>query len=107
MTISPDAHSMIDRIQRDFQLGGHKAAAIAMVLENADIFLVSELDPTLVRRIFLTPFPTAQEALDAALAKCGEDASVIVMPYGGSTLPFVTKENFLHHLEDKSNPLEE
>ena len=97
MTTSPDTHSIIDRIQRDFQLGGHKAAAIAMVLENADIFLVSELDPALVRRIFLTPFQTAQEALDAALAKYGEDASVIVMPYGGSTLPFVTNEKSLHH----------
>ena len=40
MTKSPDAHSMIDRIQVDLQLGGHKAAAIAMVLEDAEIYLV-------------------------------------------------------------------
>ena len=87
MTTSPSAHSMIDRIGRDFQLGGHKAAAIAMVLENADIYLVSEMDPDFVRKIFLKPFPSAQAAFDAAVEKLGRDATVIAMPYGGSTLP--------------------
>ncbi len=86
---APDAHSMIDRVKRDFQLGGHKAAAIAMVLENADIVLVSEMPEETVRAAFLTPARSAQEALDAALQKYGEDATVIVMPHGGSTLPTV------------------
>lgn len=91
MTHSPSAHSMIERIERDFQLGGHKAAAIAMVLEDADIYLVSELDPAFVEGIFLTPFATAQDAIDAALKKCGSDADVIVMPFGGSTLPLLKR----------------
>ncbi len=86
---APDAHSMIDRVKRDFELGGHKAAAIAMVLENADIVLVSEMPEATVRAAFLTPAKSAQEALDAALQKYGEDATVIVMPHGGSTLPTV------------------
>lgn len=78
---------MIDHIRRDFVLGGHKAAAIAMVLEKAEIYLVSDLDPAFVRSIFLTPFASLQEAGDAAMARCGNEASVILMPYGGSTLP--------------------
>ena len=81
--------SMIDRIQEDFQLGGHKAAAIAMVLEEAEIYLVSELPEDVVKKIFLTPMKTAQEALDKAFEKLGEDATVLAMPYGGSTLPYV------------------
>lgn len=89
MTESPSPQFMIERIKRDFQLGGHKAAAIAMVLADADIYLVSELPPDFVRRIFLTPFPAAQAALDAAFEKLGKDATVISMPYGGSTLPQV------------------
>lgn len=89
MTESPSPAFMVDRIRRDFQLGGHKAAAIAMVLADADIYLVSELAPEFVRRIFLTPFQTAQAALDAAFEKLGRGATVISMPYGGSTLPKV------------------
>ena len=81
--------ALIDRIAVDFQLGGHKAAAIAMVLEKAEIDLVSDLDPAFVERIFLRPYPDVQAAVDAAFQKLGRDASVIVMPYGGSTLPLV------------------
>ena len=55
---------MVERIGRDFQLGGHKAAAIGMVLENAAIDLVSEMEPDFVRSIFLNPQPSAQKALD-------------------------------------------
>jgi len=75
------------RIKREFELGGHKAAAIAMVLERADIYLVSDLEPNFVRSIFMKPFSTVQEALDAAFEKCSTEAEVLVMPYGGSTLP--------------------
>ncbi len=91
MTKSPTASSMIERIQTDFQLGGHKAAAIAMVLENADIYLVSDLEDEFVRGIFLEPKPSAQKALDDAFEKLGKDATVLAMPYGGSTLPCVTE----------------
>ena len=87
---APTAHSMIERIATDFQLGGHKAAAIAMVLERAQIDLVSEMDDDFVRSIFLNPQHSAQEAFDQAMEKYGSDASVIAMPFGGATLPVVS-----------------
>ena len=89
MTKSATPQAMVQRIQKDFQLGGHKAAAIALVLENADIFLVSHMEPEFVKSIFMQPYKTVQDALDAALHKSGSDAKVLVMPYGGSTLPVV------------------
>jgi nickel-dependent lactate racemase len=91
MTSAPSAHSLIERIGREFRLGGHKAAAIAMVLERAEVDLVSELDDDFVRSIFLVPQPSAQVALDRAFEKLGKDATVLAMPYGGSTLPTVIK----------------
>ena len=87
MTKSETPEAMIERIGRDFQLGGHKAAAIAMVLQNADIYLVSDMEPEFVRSIFLKPYASVQSAFDDAFEKLGPDASVLVMPYGGSTLP--------------------
>lgn len=75
------------RIKEEFKLGGHKAAAIAMVLEKSDIYLVSDLEHGFVEKIFMRPFDDVQAALDAALAAQGKEAKVIVMPYGGSTLP--------------------
>jgi nickel-dependent lactate racemase len=87
MTGHAKSSDMIEHIRRDFVLGGHKAAAIAMVLKKARIFLVSDLEPDFVRAIFLAPFSDAQGAVDAAFAELGSDSGVILMPYGGSTLP--------------------
>lgn len=87
LTSAPTAHSMVERIGKEFELGGHKAAAIGMVLENAAIDFVSEMDPEFVKSIFLTPRSSAQEAFDIAYAKYGENATVIAMPFGGATLP--------------------
>ena len=84
---APTAHSMVERIGKEFELGGHKAAAIGMVLENADIDLVSEMDPEFVKSIFLNPQPSAQAAFSQAMEKYGPDATVIAMPFGGATLP--------------------
>ena len=87
MTKSPSPEYMIERIGRDFQLGGHKAAAVAMTLQKAEVDLISDLDPEFVRSMFLTPMPDAQTALDRAMEKLGPEATVLAMPFGGSTLP--------------------
>ncbi|GAP41400.1 nickel-dependent lactate racemase family protein [Flexilinea flocculi] len=80
---------MIDHIQREFVLGGHKAAAIAMVLERADIILITDLEPSIVERVHLHAASDAQKALDNLLIKYGSNASVLAMPFGGATLPVV------------------
>ena len=86
---APTAHSLVERIGKEFKLGGHKAAAIGMVLENARIDFVSEMDAELVKSIFLVPQPDAQTAFDEAMARYGQKATVIAMPFGGATLPIV------------------
>ncbi len=80
---------IVEGIGKHFELGGHKAAAIAMVMKNADVYLVSDLEDDFVRSIFFKPFADLSDAYKAAQEKLGEKASVIVMPYGGSTLPYL------------------
>ena len=81
--------ALVDRIHRQFVLGGHKAAAIAMTELKAGIDLVSSLDDSLVEQLFMTPRRSIAEAFEAAIKDYGEDASVIAMPFGGATLPFL------------------
>jgi len=61
-----------------------------MVLEDAEIMLVSDMPDDFVRQIFMEPFPDVQAALDEALRRQGQSARVLVMPYAGSTLPVVS-----------------
>lgn len=84
---------MVEEIQRNFILGGHKAAAIGLILENTDIYLVSDMVPSFVENIFMKPFSDPQQALDAALRRKGKDALVHIMPSGGSILPKCTLHN--------------
>ena len=86
---SPD--DLVNKIRRHFVLGGHKAAAIGMVLQRAEIYLVSDMAPEQVERSFMRPYTSAQQAFDDALAKFGGKAEVITMPYGGSVLPRLVK----------------
>lgn len=87
MTEAEKPEDLIERIAKEFKLGGHKAAAIALVMQRAKIFLVSDLPDDFVRNIFMEPFSEVQEAYDAAIAEQGKNATTLVMPFGGSTLP--------------------
>lgn len=87
LTSAENSHSMVEKIGKEFELGGHKAAAIGMVLDRARIDLVSEMDDGFVRSIFLVPQPSAQQAFNEAMERYGSNATVIAMPFGGSTLP--------------------
>ena len=84
---------LIERVERKFELGGHKAAAIAMVLERARVFLVSEMDEDFVNKIFLEPYNDVQNAYNNAIKIMGQDAKVLVIPNGGSILPFLDEDN--------------
>lgn len=87
MTESESPEAMIEAIGRNFVLGGHKAAAIAQILKRADISMVSEMAPDFVRSIFMQPYDSLAPAFADAMKKHGDDATVIVMPFGGATLP--------------------
>ncbi len=83
----PDA--ILARIRREFVLGGHKAAAVAMAMKQAAIFLVSALPPDRARGMGFRPFTCVEDAVRAALEASRPDPFVVVMPEGGSVLPAV------------------
>jgi lactate racemase len=84
---TPD--QILERIQREFVLGGHKAAAMASVMQQARIYLVSGLPDDLVRDCGLVPHGDLPTAFDVARKELGAGASVIVLPQGGSVMPVV------------------
>jgi hypothetical protein len=55
----------------------------------AQTWAVTDLDPKLLESIFMRPFSSLQEALDAALAAKGGDAKVLVLLDGSLTIPHV------------------
>jgi nickel-dependent lactate racemase len=86
-TSSPD--ELLARIQHEFVLGGHKAAAIAAVLKRARVYLVSALPDELVRKCGMVPAADPEQALGRAFEELGPEAELLIVPYGGSILPAV------------------
>lgn len=80
---------VLDRLKRGFELGGHKAYAIASVVCEKDIILVSGLSVERVRNLFCHPVRDLSEAVTWVEKKHGSTFRALVMPQAGSTFPVV------------------
>lgn len=81
---------LVDELEKKFVQGRHVASRIAFIHLKNEIFLVSDLPSSIKEKLFFKSFNSIEEALSLALDKKGRDSQVLVMPYGISTLPFVT-----------------
>lgn len=84
---SSSVDDLVTKIKTNFELGGHKAAAIALVEKKSKVFIVSDMEREMAEKLYMEPFGSMKEALDKAFEAMGPDASVLLMPHGGSTLP--------------------
>ncbi len=78
---------LVNRLKKEFVLGGHKAAAIARVLKKAKVFMVSAMDKNDIQAAFFVKKESVQHALNDAIKAVGQDAKVLVIPQGGSVFP--------------------
>jgi nickel-dependent lactate racemase len=80
-------YELMEELKNNFILGRHKASRIANINMNTEIYLVSNLTDQIKKNLFIQSFDSFQEAFSRALKVQGEKAKVLVIPYGGSTLP--------------------
>lgn len=84
---SSSVDDLVTKIKANFELGGHKAAAIALVEKKSRVFIVSDMKHDMSEKLYMEPFDSMDEALNKAFEAMGPDARVLLMPHGGSTLP--------------------
>jgi len=56
---------------------------------NNDIYLVSDLEDSLVRGMMMVPVPTIEKGIERAFHVLGEDAEIAIIPEGPSVLPYL------------------
>jgi nickel-dependent lactate racemase len=87
---SPRPRDVLALFEREgFVLGGHKALLFARDVERFDVFLLSNLDPDLVRRYFLRPVSDPAQVLAEARHRFGDGYRALVMPQAADTYPLV------------------
>ena len=79
----------LDTIEKGYVLGYHKAAKMAEIGLWARMWAVTDVEPDVISRLFITPYGDLQTALDAALEEKGKDADLLFLMDGGLTVPMV------------------
>jgi nickel-dependent lactate racemase len=79
----------IDKIDKGYVLGYHKAAKMAEIGLWASMWAVTELPDEMVRNVLMEPFENLQTAVDAALERKGPQAGMLFLMDGSITVPIV------------------
>jgi nickel-dependent lactate racemase len=74
-------------IREGFEMGPHKAFLLSKTLERVNVFMVSNLSEDVVKKLFMVPFRTVEEALNRALEELGQDSRIAVLPNASSLIP--------------------
>ena len=76
-------------IEASYTLGDHKAAKIADLAVKARIWGVTDLDPGIMEKALIQPYPDLQEALNSAIAEQGLHAQVLFLMNGSMLVPII------------------
>lgn len=76
-----------EALKRNFTVPGFVAYKARYAAKNRKVFLFSNLDDDVVFDLGFTPVKSLQDALDLAKKTVGSNPEIVLMPYGGSTLP--------------------
>lgn len=82
--------AVINKLDREYKLGYHKAGKMAEIGVNARMWAVTPLDKDLIGKAHMRPFSSISEALQEALREKGPAAKVIFIMDGSLTLPKLT-----------------
>jgi len=77
----------LQRLQKGYHLGYHKAAKIAEICLWAHIWALTELSDSQLEPLFIKPVDDLQGALDEALRRQGPEAKVLFLMEGSLTVP--------------------
>ena len=86
---------VFDKLGNDYKLGYHKAARIAKIRTNAQIWAVTDLDNEIIKKAMMKPYASIQSAMNDAIKTIkarGKQPKIIIMPSGNLTVPSVKRE---------------
>ncbi len=82
--------AIMERLKEGFELGGHKAYAIARIVCESDVILVSSLTGERVENLFCHPVENLSDAIAYIEKKHGKNFRALVMPEAGATFPLLS-----------------
>ena len=86
---------VLQKIRREGPIGVQwDNQVLARVQLKNDIYLVSELEDSVVKDMMITPIRTVEQGLEKAFEAMGSDAEITVIPEGPLVLPLIDVPSF-------------
>lgn len=92
LSSSTSPKQVLEKIEKTYKLGYHKAGKMAEIMIDSTIFCVSELDEKTWGDIFIRKFDTLEKAYKKAVELKGNKAEVVMLTDGCVTVPKYTGE---------------
>ncbi|MBF0243075.1 MAG: nickel-dependent lactate racemase [Desulfamplus sp.] len=80
---------VLETIDKGYKLGYHKAAKMAEIGLWAEMWGVTDIEPETLSKLFIKPFASLQDALNAAIKQKGKGADILFLMDGSLTVPMV------------------
>lgn len=74
-------------LKKNFTVPGYAAYKTLYAAKNRKIFLISSLEDNVVRKFGFIPIKSLEAAVRTAYKLSNSNPNIVVMPYGGNTLP--------------------
>jgi nickel-dependent lactate racemase len=82
-----DPTRVLEHVLTHRRFGCHKAGRLAQAALRAKLFAVTDVDPRILRGIFLEPHSFLQQAIDNALSIAGPNSQLLFLMNGSLTVP--------------------
>jgi len=87
MTEAATFDDALAEVAGPYRFGYHKVVRLVELMRRAALWTVTDLDPEVIRGIFMHPCDSLQSAVDEALAQQGDGAGVLVLPAASVCVP--------------------
>ncbi len=87
----PEPEDILSAKQTSYSLGYHKLYRTALHTRKISILVKSELDDSVVRRVYLDPVHDIQQKIDQAIDKYGEKTGIVIIMDAGHIVPYVDR----------------
>jgi nickel-dependent lactate racemase len=89
LSSSNSLKEVFDVVTKEYKLGYHIAAKIAELNSWAKMWGVTQLEDEIMRKAFIRPFSSIQNAIDEAINFKGKNAKIIFLMDGSITVPII------------------
>jgi nickel-dependent lactate racemase len=83
---------VIKKVEREYKLGFHKSVKIAEFVQHSQCWAVTDLDPGILKSMFMRPFGDLHHAVDEALSQ-KPNGKILFIQSAGTVVPNIAQEN--------------